>query len=116
MSSGTGKTSLIKSIIQICEDIVHVDPVISTVPSLKKELKSSGRPSNSRSNRTKRITEIYASTRAYPSWWSELDDSAILRRRKSAGETVLERNICFVDTPGYDSDDRRRTDGPTLSA
>ena len=26
----------------------------------------------------------------------------MLRRRKSAGETVLERNICFVDTPGYD--------------
>ena len=25
----------------------------------------------------------------------------ILRKRKSIGDTVLERNICFVDTPGY---------------
>ena len=25
----------------------------------------------------------------------------VLRRRKSSIDTVLERNICFVDTPGY---------------
>jgi hypothetical protein len=25
----------------------------------------------------------------------------VLRRRKSMGDTVLERNICFVDTPGH---------------
>ena len=24
-----------------------------------------------------------------------------MRRRKSIGDTVLERNICFVDSPGY---------------
>jgi hypothetical protein len=30
-----------------------------------------------------------------------LDDSRILKRRKSVGDTVLDRNICFVDTPGY---------------
>ena len=47
--------------------------------------------------------EFYASTRPYPSWWSEIDDSKLLRRRKSSGETVLERNLCFVDTPGYSS-------------
>ena len=43
--------------------------------------------------------ETYASTRAYPSWWSDLDESRILRRRKSMGDSVLERNLCFVDTP-----------------
>lgn len=25
----------------------------------------------------------------------------MLRRRKSLGDSVLERNLCFVDTPGY---------------
>jgi hypothetical protein len=44
-------------------------------------------------------SEIYASTKPYPSWWSDLEDSRVLRRRKSIGEIVLERNICFVDTP-----------------
>lgn len=45
------------------------------------------------------ISEIYASTKPYPSWWSDLEDSRVLRRRKSIGEIVLERNLCFVDTP-----------------
>jgi hypothetical protein len=50
------------------------------------------------------IAEIAASTRAYPTWWAEIDDSQILRRRRrsSMNETVLERNICFIDTPGLD--------------
>ena len=54
-------------------------------------------------NRTKQISETYASTKAYPTWWSDLEESSILRRRKSGDGMVLERNICFVDTPGYDS-------------
>lgn len=49
---------------------------------------------------TRQIAEIHASTRAYPPWWSELDESRVLRRRKSLNEPVLERNICFIDTPG----------------
>lgn len=44
------------------------------------------------------VTEIYASTKPYPSWWSDLEESRILRRRKSVGDLVLERNLCFVDT------------------
>lgn len=52
------------------------------------------------SSSTDRITEIFASTKAYPSWWSELEETKLLRKRKSIGETVLERNLCFVDTPG----------------
>ncbi len=50
---------------------------------------------------TSQITEVYASTKAYPAWWSDLEESRILRRRKSMGDSVLERNLCFVDTPGY---------------
>ena len=56
---------------------------------------------NAHHNPTKCITEILASTRAYPSWWSEIEDSKVLRRRKSVGDSVLERNLCFVDTPGH---------------
>ena len=56
---------------------------------------------NARHNPTQCITEIFASTRAYPSWWSDIEESKVLRRRKSVGDSVLERNLCFVDTPGY---------------
>ena len=83
--AGVGKTSLIRSIVQTCEDIVHVDPSEKT---------TSGYPS------TTQITEVSASTKAYPAWWSEVEESRTLRRRKSMGDVVLERNICFVDTPG----------------
>jgi hypothetical protein len=60
---------------------VHVDP-LSGPQSVR-----SGRP-----------VETFASTKAYPKWWSDLDESRILRRRKSMGDLVLERNLCFVDT------------------
>jgi len=59
---------------------------------------------------TENILEIRASTRAYPTWWkveTERDTKNArppLARRESVGE-VLERNICFVDTPGYGSSD-----------
>lgn len=45
------------------------------------------------------ISEIYASTKPYPTWWSDLEDSRVLRRRKSTGDVVLERNLCFAYTP-----------------
>jgi hypothetical protein len=101
--TGVGKTSLIKSIVQACEDIVHVDPLSATSPSASISIKNrkAKRPGRGDDSSTKQITEVYASTRPYPSWWSEVEESRVLRRRKSHGDTVLERNICFVDTPGY---------------
>jgi hypothetical protein len=30
-----------------------------------------------------------------------VEESRVLRRRKSSLDAVLERNICFVDTPGF---------------
>lgn len=73
---------------QLCEDIVHVDPLTSTsVPKSKAQGKHS----------TPIFHETYASTRPYPAWWSDTEESRILKRRKSMGDTVLERNICFVD-------------------
>lgn len=87
--TASGKTSLIKSIVQVCDDIVHVDPLSASYAS------SSNLP-----------VETYASTKAYPSWWSDLDESRILRRRKSMGDSVLERNLCFVDTTSSKKPDR----------
>ncbi|KAK5652509.1 hypothetical protein OQA88_10414 [Cercophora sp. LCS_1] len=105
--SGVGKTSLIKAIVQSCEHIVHVDPItpglagsfVGTRPS------KGGRRSPNRGHETgtSQITEIHASTKPYPEWWSEIDDFSVLRRRKSLDDAVLDRNICFVDTPGYGS-------------
>ncbi|CAK7228069.1 hypothetical protein SBRCBS47491_006779 [Sporothrix bragantina] len=122
--SGLGKTSLIKAIVQSCQHIVHVDHVTPPSLSLSGTRRSSAatvagsasmsdsghktvraRRKSSRSTRpdtsTNQITEIYASTKPYPAWWSELADGGGLRRRKSLGDNVLDRNICFVDTPGF---------------
>ncbi|RPA74705.1 hypothetical protein BJ508DRAFT_30286 [Ascobolus immersus RN42] len=104
--SGIGKTTLIKSIVQACEDIVHVDPVGgagSTFGGSREQSSYYTISSRADGESTKRLVEVYASTRPYPKWWSEFDESKVLRRRKSSssGESVLERNLCFVDTPGY---------------
>ncbi|KAJ4340381.1 hypothetical protein N0V95_007521 [Ascochyta clinopodiicola] len=32
---------------------------------------------------------------------ADVEETRVLRRRKSSIDTILERNICFVDTPGY---------------
>ncbi|KAI0019021.1 Septin-domain-containing protein [Xylariomycetidae sp. FL0641] len=102
--SGVGKTSLVKAIVQACEHIVHVDAATSLTGSVRPSPKSKEaavlprRPTDP----TTEILEVYASTRPYPEWWSELDEFRAFQRRKSNGDGgVLERNICFVDTPGY---------------
>lgn len=99
-ASGSGKTSLIKSFVQNCSDIVHIDPQPVTTQESKSRSNSKAQPS---SKATKKIGEIIASTKPYPQWWSEVEESQVLRRRKSSGEEVLERNVCFIDTPGYDN-------------
>ena len=87
---------------QTCEDIVHVDPLSSNPASVELPARRKSSKQDSRSSRsTQQITEIFASTKSYPPWWSDIEDMTVLRRRKSLGDTVLERNLCFVDTPGY---------------
>lgn len=81
-----------------------MDPLTTTtltIPERRRSSKSKSSSGSAGSLSTTELTEIYASTRAYPSWWSDLEESRILRRRKSMGDSVLERNLCFVDTPGY---------------
>ncbi|TKA32408.1 hypothetical protein B0A50_01514 [Salinomyces thailandicus] len=80
---GVGKTSLIQSILRTCDDIVHVDQPVA----------------NSIDDRLQ-ISETLASTRPHPAWWSDVDGRRISHRRKSIGDGVLKRNLCFVDTPG----------------
>ena len=64
--------------------------------------KSQTRPKFSKSDlTTARISEMFASTKPYPEWWTDVDDIRVLRRRKSLGDSILDRNICFVDTPGH---------------
>jgi hypothetical protein len=70
---------------------VHVDPFPSLSPS---NLSARAQAPTAAAV----ISEIYASTKPYPPWWSDLEDSRVLRRRKSSGDIVLERNLCFVDT------------------
>jgi hypothetical protein len=83
---------------------VHVDPLSATpisVPETRRKSRTKSRSASTDMQSTSQVTEVYASTRAYPAWWSDLEESRILRRRKSMGDSVLERNLCFVDTPGY---------------
>ncbi|KAH7041306.1 Septin-domain-containing protein [Microdochium trichocladiopsis] len=95
--SGIGKTSLIKSIAQACQHIVHVDPIIAHPQLLRRH---SGATESDHLRPTTGIVEILASTKPYPEWWAEVNVSSS-GRRKSLGDGVLDRNICFVDTPGY---------------
>ncbi|EFW98894.1 heat shock protein [Grosmannia clavigera kw1407] len=112
--TGLGKTSLIKAIVQSCQHIVHVDHIAPASTVGRRRSAPASRPAlghahtHRRPSRfsppdqsTGKITEIYASTKPYPAWWSELDDSRAPTKRKSLGDNVLDRNICFVDTPGY---------------
>jgi hypothetical protein len=104
--------------VQTCEDIVHVDPLTAAtvaIPERRKSVRSKSRSGSMEPVATAEIAEIYASTRAYPSWWSDLEESRVLRRRKSMGDSVLERNLCFVDTPGYGNKTSVGTD-PAITA
>jgi hypothetical protein len=76
-----------------------VDPV-SLSPSFEKPKKADRKKQNTS------ILEIMASTKAYPTWWTDMEESRVLKRRKSMGDTVLERNICFLDPIGH-SDSRQ---------
>jgi hypothetical protein len=109
---GVGKTSLVKSIVQTCEDIVHVDPPSSITGSSTGSQRTDStyrRHSHGKQKKSTDFYEIHASTKPYPSWRTDLEESkSLLRRRKSLGDTVLERNICFVDAPGFGEDDHQQ--------
>lgn len=109
--AGSGKTSLIKSIVQTCEDIVHVDPSSpvklqrDSAGQLKRDRRSTNGTVKQELLSDHAFAEINASTKPYPAWWSDVDEGRTLRRRKSFGDVVLERNVTFIDTPGWTQDD-----------
>lgn len=95
--TGSGKSSLIREIIQQCDDIVHVDvpQEISSLNSLDEQNLAS-----SSLHHSQRPTQLNASTKAYPPWYLDLEESSTLKRRPSTGvESILDRNISFVEFP-----------------
>ncbi|KAI8947328.1 hypothetical protein F4801DRAFT_561058 [Xylaria longipes] len=101
--SGVGKTSLLKAIVQTCGHIVHVDPIspLNETSQACSQLDIMSASSRRQSLPTTTISEVHASTKPYPEWWHELDTPSVSHKRKRRDDHVLERNICFVDTPGY---------------
>ncbi|KAK0653843.1 hypothetical protein QBC41DRAFT_351593 [Cercophora samala] len=100
--SGVGKTSLIKAVVQSCESVVHVDPIVGEREGMVRSLPVGGKRGKGKgSGETREITEVWASTKPYPEWWSEIETEGGMGRRKSLGDEVLDRNVCFVDTMGY---------------
>ena len=99
-SRGIGKSSFVNSVFRTCEHIVHVDQVGQTSSSQTSLSTNAGNY-----NYTSTFNEILASTRPYPSWWTDAERSRSLHRRSSIGEGVLERNLTFIDTPSLDDDD-----------
>ncbi|KAF5964389.1 hypothetical protein FBULB1_12811 [Fusarium bulbicola] len=78
---GIGKTSLIKTLVERCEHIVHMDPI---------------------ENRSAlHATETYASSRPQPWWRSDSELAMTTRRRIPTTGDVLDRNVCFVESPGH---------------
>ncbi|KAF4989163.1 hypothetical protein FGRMN_9306 [Fusarium graminum] len=76
-----GKTSLIRTLAERCEHIVHMDPI---------------------ENRSAvHATETYASSRPHPWWRSDSELTVTTRRRLSTTGDVLDRNVCFVESPGH---------------
>ncbi|SPO02718.1 uncharacterized protein DNG_05393 [Cephalotrichum gorgonifer] len=99
-SKGAGKSSLIRAILQCCEHIVHVEP--------KKDVPGT-RLNNSRHDTTEKlvpesqISEIHASTMPRPPWWTPCDEGSAESKDPTFVDTVLDPNICFVDTPGHEN-------------
>ncbi|KAI7705644.1 hypothetical protein KC353_g12749 [Hortaea werneckii] len=85
--NGVGKTTLIQSILRSCEDIVHADQPVNITPDDRSP-----------------IHETTASTKSFPRWWRDMESSRTSNRRRSVGEGLLQRNICFLDTPGLSDD------------
>ncbi|KAF2486675.1 hypothetical protein BDY17DRAFT_245502 [Neohortaea acidophila] len=93
---GVGKTSLIRSICRLSEDVAHLDSMSGSGSSLD--------VSDGQTQPTEQIVAIGASTRPYPAWWTDFESRRMPPRRKSMGDGVLERNLTFIDTPGFDGD------------
>lgn len=82
---------------QTCDHIVHVDPLSPSSSNLLVSRDSFQRRISKQSVRLNDVIEIYASTKPYPVWWNDAGQTKGAARRKSMGDDVLERNLCFAD-------------------
>lgn len=86
---------------------MHVEPS-KDVPS--KARADHGHRDPTARTRGPRITEIHASTMPRPPWWGPHDaEDAGESQDPNFVDTVLDSNICFVDTPGHDASKVRLT-------
>ncbi|KAK1595202.1 Septin-domain-containing protein [Colletotrichum navitas] len=100
--SGLGKTTLIRAITQSCSHIVHVDPTMPVAMASAGLLPANTLPNDPPIVQgTFQITETFASTKPYPPWWKESVQTSCVSGTGSVDDTILDRNICLVDTPGY---------------
>ncbi|KZL67397.1 heat shock protein [Colletotrichum tofieldiae] len=100
--SGLGKTTLIRAIGQYCPHIVHVDPTMPVAMASTGLLPANTLPNDPPIVQgTFQITETFASTKPYPPWWKESVQASPISSTGSADDTILDRNVCLVDTPGY---------------
>ena len=83
---GAGKSRLLHSMCRVCEDIVHHDPVHHVVGP------------------TVVVEEASASTKPHRPWLAGKVSKESTSRNEMAGG-ALERNLTFVDTPGFVSND-----------
>ena len=83
----------------------HSHPSTQPIPAESKTRKNKGECAG-----TTQMIEIHASTKPYPHWWTDVEENRTLRRRKSSVDTILERNICFVDTPGFSQHSSEKED------
>lgn len=96
-----GKTSLIRTMMQHCPDIVHIDSGTAASAASSQQWPVGATHEENNYLPTEEILEINASTRSYPHWWSQAEALETSQRRRSLGAAILDRNICFVDTPGW---------------
>ncbi|KAJ0166292.1 hypothetical protein CTA2_7872 [Colletotrichum tanaceti] len=100
--SGLGKTALIRAITHSCSHIVHVDSTIPIAMASTGFLPGNALPSDPPIGQgTFQITETFASTKPYPPWWKGSVQGSFMSSSTSTDDTILERNVCLVDTPGY---------------
>ncbi|TID02808.1 Septin-2 [Colletotrichum higginsianum] len=100
--SGLGKTALIRAITHSCSHIVHVDSTIPIAMASTGLLPGNALPSDPPIGQgTFQITETFASTKPYPPWWKGSVQGSFMSSSTSTDDTILDRNVCLVDTPGY---------------
>ncbi|PHH52270.1 hypothetical protein CFIMG_003336RA [Ceratocystis fimbriata CBS 114723] len=99
-SSATGKSSLIRATLESCTHIIHADPT-----------KASGSPVSGSRPQPLPLCETCASSKPHPPWWTRVNSR---RASSSAGpqayhEELLDRNITFLEAPGFDPSLKKQT-------